>query len=304
MDDNKEQSKEVNLVQHKATTTSVELKKDFSFYFTDAELIAAESFLKRLMSTPKGGISNVNEGIAIMMRAKDLQLPFSSCIEHIHVISGNTGIDIHVIRTLLLRAGIVWEHTKDNIPLYEYTDGSNIYKEEMLPNYAVICRNQEEAEKKTNDNQVGVYPLRYYIDLKGQVFNQFQINDKFSIALHQPQAIKLAQEGKYPVIRIPQQPYDIISEYKFERWQVVNGREIHRRCVGKYSKNDAILAKLIDKDNWQKQFSNMLNIRAFTLGAREIGDDVLLGCYEINELKEFTNTPFEKKDFEDPISIQ
>lgn len=304
MDDNKEQSKEVNLVQHKETTTSVELKKDFSFYFTDAELIAAESFLKRLMSTPKGGISNVNEGIAIMMRAKDLQLPFSSCIEHIHVISGNTGIDIHVIRTLLLRAGIVWEHTKDNIPLYEYTDGSNIYKEEMLPTYAVICRNQEEAEKKTNDNQVGVYPLRYYIDLKGQVFNQFQINDKFSIALHQPQAMKLAQEGKYPVIRIPQQPYDIISEYKFERWQKVNGREIHRTCIGKYSKNDAILAKLIDKDNWQKQFSNMLNIRAFTLGAREIGDDVLLGCYEINELKEFTNTPFTKEDFVDPISIQ
>ena len=304
MDDNKEQSKEVNLIQHKETTTCVELKKDFSFYFTDAELIAAESFLKRLMSTPKGGISNVNEGIAIMMRAKDLQLPFSSCIEHIHVISGNTGIDIHVIRTLLLRAGIVWEHTKDNIPLYEYTDGSNIYKEEMLPAYAIICRNQEEAEKKTNDNQVGVYPLRYYIDLKGQVFNQFQINDKFSIALHQPQAIKLAQEGKYPVIRIPQQPYDIISEYKFERWQKVNGREIHRTCIGKYSKNDAILAKLIDKDNWQKQFSNMLNIRAFTLGAREIGDDVLLGCYEINELKEFTNTPFTKEDFVDPINIQ
>ena len=304
MDDNKEQSKEVNLVQHKETTTSVELKKDFSFYFTDSELMAAESLLKRLMSTPKGGISNVNEGIALMMRAKDLQLPFSSCIEHIHVISGNTGIDIHIIRTLLLRAGIVWEHTKDNIPLYEYTDGSNIYKEEMLPAYAIICRNQEEAEKKTNDNQIGVYPLRYYIDLKGQVFNQFQINDKFSIALHQPQAIKLAQEGKYPVIRIPQQPYDIVSEYKFERWQKVNGREIHRTCIGKYSKNDAILAKLVDKDNWVKQFSNMLNIRAFTLGAREIGDDVLMGCYEINELKEFTNSPFTKEDFVDPISIQ
>ena len=304
MDDNKEVNEENNLVQHKGTTTNVELKKDLSFYFTDSELIAAESFLKRLMSTPKGGISNVNEGIALMMRAKDLQLPFSSCIEHIHVISGKTGIDIHIIRALLLRAGIVWEHIKNNIPLYEYTDGSNIYKEEMLPAYAIICRNQEEAEKKTNDNQVGVYPLRYYIDLKGQVFNQFQINDKFSIALHQPQAIKLAQEGKYPIIRIPQQPYDIISEYKFERWQKVNGREIHRTCIGKYSKNDAILAKLVDKDNWQKQFNNMLNIRAFTFGAREIGDDVLMGCYEINELKEFTNSPFTKEDFDDPISIQ
>ena len=303
MDDNKEVNEENNLVQHKGTTTNVELKKDLSFYFTENELIAAEPLLKRLMSTPKGGISNVNEGIALMIRAKDLQLPFSSCIEHIHVISGKTGIDIHIIRALLLRAGIVWEHIKNNIPLYEYTDGSNIYKEEMLPSYAVICKNQEEAEKKTNDNQIGVYPLRYYIDLKGQVFNQFQINDKFSIALHKPQAIKLAQEGKYPVIRIPQQPYDIISEYKFERWQKVNGKEIHRTCVGKFSKNDAISANLIEKDNWIKQFKNMLNIRAFTLGAREIADDVLMGCYEINELREFTNSPYTKSDFEDPIEI-
>ena len=304
MDDNKEQSKEVNLVQHKATTTSVELKKDFSFYFTDAELIAAESFLKRIMGSEKGGIKNVNDGLAIMMRAKDLQLPFSTCIENIHVISGKTGIGIHIIRALLTRAGIVWEHTKNNIPLYEYTDGSNIYKEELLPSYAVICKNQEEAEKKTNDDQIGVYPLRYYIDLKGQVFNQFQINDKFSIALHQPQAMKLAQEGKYPIIRIPQQPYDIISEYKFERWQKVNGREIHRTAIGRFSKNDAITANLIDKDNWQKQFKVMLNTRAFTFGAREIGDDVLMGCYEINELKEITNSPFTKEDFDDPISIQ
>ena len=178
MDDNKEQSKEVNLVQHKETITSVELKKDFSFYFTDAELIAAESFLKRLMSTPKGGISNVNEGIALMMRAKDLQLPFSSCIEHIHVISGNTGIDIHIIRTLLLRAGIVWEHTKDNIPLYEYTDGSNIYKEEMLSDAVKL------AKEITNKNSIclmspAAASYEYFKNFqeKGEAFKKLVKND-------------------------------------------------------------------------------------------------------------------------------
>ena len=66
--------------------------------FDEKQLAAAEVFLKRMITTDKGGIKNVNEGLAILMRAQDLQLPFSSCIEHIHVIQGKTGVDIHIIR--------------------------------------------------------------------------------------------------------------------------------------------------------------------------------------------------------------
>ena len=74
----------------------------------EKQLASAEIFLKKLIATEKGGIKNVNEGLAILMRAQDLQLPFSSCIEHIHVVSGKTVADIHIIKSLLSRAGVTW----------------------------------------------------------------------------------------------------------------------------------------------------------------------------------------------------
>ena len=46
----------------------------------DKQLVAAENFIKRVMGSPKSGISNVQEGLAVLMRANDLQLPFSSCL--------------------------------------------------------------------------------------------------------------------------------------------------------------------------------------------------------------------------------
>ena len=119
--------------------------------FNERELASAEIFLKKMIATDKGGIKNVNEGLAILMRAQDLQLPFSSCIEHIHVISGKTGVDIHIIRSLLSRAGVTWECTKDYTPQYQYTDGNTIYLETQLPQYCVKCRTVKEAEEKTDE---------------------------------------------------------------------------------------------------------------------------------------------------------
>ena len=135
--------------------------------FDEKQLAAAENFLKRMTSTEKGGIKNVNEGLAIMMRAQDLNLPFSTCIEHIHVINGKTSVDVHIIRSLLARAGVTYECTKDYAPQYQYTDGNTIYNETQLPDYCVRCRTAKEAEEKTNSEQIGVYPLKWYQDLKG-----------------------------------------------------------------------------------------------------------------------------------------
>ena len=168
----------------------------------DKQLVAAENFIKRVMGSPKSGISNVQEGLAVLMRANDLQLPFSSCLEHIHVINGKTGVDIHIIKSLLSRAGVTWECTKDYAPQYQYTDGDNIYNETQLPTYCVRCRSAKEAEAATTEDVVGVYPLRFYADLKGNVYNQFGLNDKCVIALNKIQALKLANEGKFPVVRI------------------------------------------------------------------------------------------------------
>ena len=59
--------------------------------FDDKQLAVAENFLTKIMRSDKGGIKSVNDGLAILMRAQDLNLPFSTCIEHIHVINGKTG---------------------------------------------------------------------------------------------------------------------------------------------------------------------------------------------------------------------
>ena len=115
----------------------------------EKQLASAEVFLKKFMASEKGGIKSVADGLAILTRAQDLQLPFSTCIEHIHVINGKTGVDIHVIKTLLLRAGVIWECTKDYTPQYQYTDGNTIYLETQLPDYCVKCRTAEQASKFT-----------------------------------------------------------------------------------------------------------------------------------------------------------
>ena len=267
--------------------------------FDEKQLAAAESFLKRMTATDKGGIKNVNEGLAILMRAQDLQLPFTSCIEHIHVINGKTGVDVHIIRSLLSRAGVTWECTKDYAPQYQYTDGNTIYNETQLPSYCVKCRTTKEAEEKTNDEFVGIYPLKYYQDLKGNIFNEFQINDKCTVALNQVQAIKLAQEGKYPIIRIPATPIDYVTEYKFTRRKIIYGEKVITTAIGRFSLNDATQADLLSKDTYKKYARVMIANRAFSLGAREIADDILMGMMETSELKLVTDTPLTSDDFID-----
>ena len=112
--------------------------------FDEKQLAAAENFLMKVMRSEKGGIKNVNDGLAVLMRAQDLNLPFSTCIEHIHVINGKTGLDIHIIKALLSRAGCTWRCLKDYQPQYEYTDGINVYVDGLgvgdVENHVIITR--------------------------------------------------------------------------------------------------------------------------------------------------------------------
>ena len=267
--------------------------------FDEKQLVAAENFLKRMITTDKGGIKNVNEGLAIMMRAQDLGLPFSSCIEHIHVIQGKTGVDVHIIRSLLSRAGVTWECTKDYAPQYQYTDGNTIYNETQLPEYCVKCRTAKEAEEKTNNDTIGVYPVKWYQDLKGNIYNEFQVNEKCAIAINKTQAMKLANEGKFPIIRVPAVPIDFVTEYKFTRRKLVCGEKVIVNATGHFSYSEAQTADLFTKDTYKKYARIMIANRAFTLGAREIADDVIFGVMETSELKLVTDTPLDGSEFID-----
>ena len=263
----------------------------------EKQITSAEIFLKKIMSSDKGGIKSVNEGLAILMRAQDLQLPFSTCIEHIHVINGKTGVDIHIVKALLLRAGVTWKCTKDYAPQYKYTDGSNIYDDNSLPDYVVRCRTYKEAEAKTTEDIVGIYPLRYYQDLKGNVYTEMQISDKCVKALNAVQAINIAKEGKFPVIRIQAVPSDYITEYLFTRYIPVNGEMKEMTAKSRFSYTDATIADLFTKDTYKKYARTLIGHRAFTLGARDIASDILFGVMEAGELKIINNVELDSEDY-------
>lgn len=263
----------------------------------EKQLASAEIFLKKYIASDKGGIKSVADGLAILVRAQDLQLPFSSCAEHIHVINGKTGVDIHIIKSLLLRAGVNWECTKDYTPQYQYTDGNTIYNETQLPNYCVKCRTAKEALDATKDDNVGVYPLQWFTDLKGNIYNEQEVSDKCVKAINKAHAIKLAKEGNFPVLRIPAVPIDYVTEYKFTRYQIINGKERVRTCTSRFSFKEAQTAGFFEKDTYVKYARIMISHRAFTLGARDIANDVLMGCSETTELKLITDTDIVDNDF-------
>ena len=258
-------------------------------FFDEKQLVAAENFLTKVMRSEKGGIKSVNDGLAVLMRAQDLQLPFSTCIEHIHVINGKTGVDIHIVKALLSRAGCTWRCLKDYQPLYEYTDGINVYIDGSFPEYVVRCKSQKEAEDKAkediisgiNDN-IYVYPVKWYQDFNGNIYKDYQLNTKqFGIAINRQQVAEIAKSGRTPVYRIPNKAVDFVTEYEITR--VVNGKEITAK--GRFSYSEAVQAEMLEKDTYKKYPRILIGHRAFTYAAREIASDILFGVMETTELK-------------------
>ena len=268
--------------------------------FDDRQLVAAENFITKIMRSEKGGIKSVNDGLAILMRAQDLDLPFSSCIEHIHVINGKTGLDIHIIKALLLKAGVTWECIDDYTPLYEYTDSINVYVDGELPEYVVRCKSADEARKKSEENKdddkVYIYPVKFYKDMHGNIYRDYQLNaNKFNIASNSQQVAEIAKQGKIPVIRIPSQPVNYITRYRLRR--IVNG--VCVEAIGKFTYKDAQQADMFEKDTYKKYPKVLIGHRAFTLAARDIASDVLFGVQETTELKIVTGNELSDNDFVD-----
>ena len=264
----------------------------------EKQLVAAEMFIKKIISSEKCGLKTVQDGLAVLMRAQDLKLPFSPCIEHIHVINGKTGVDVHIVKALLLRAGVTWDCTKDYTPQYQYTDGNTVYLETQLPSYCVKCRTAKEAADKTTDDIVGVYPVKWYRDLKGNVYNEFQVSAKCEVAINAAHAKKLAGEGKFPIIRVPAQPVDFVTEYKFTRYVYSNGKEREMTAISHFSYSEAQAAELFGKDTYKKYARILIGHRAFTLGARDIGSDLLIGVMESGELKIIEDIDLSPQDYE------
>lgn len=254
--------------------------------FDEKQLVAVENFLTKIIRSDKSGIKSVNDGLAILLRAKDLGLPFSTCIEHIHVINGKTGVDIHILKALLLKAGVTWKIIKDYAPLYEYTDSINVYEEDKLPEYAIKCKSKKEADEKIakddSDDHIYVYPVKFYRDVQGNIYRDYQLDSlRFGIAVNKQQIMELSKANKIAVYRIPAVPIDYVTEY--EIYRTINGKEVTAR--GRFTKLEAQAADLFTKDTYNKYARILIGHRAFTYAAREIASDIIMGVMETTELK-------------------
>ena len=267
--------------------------------FNAKELLAAENLLTKIMRSEKGGIKNVNDGLAVLMRAQDLDLPFSTCLEHIHVINGKTGLDVHIVKALLSKAACTWRCIKDYQAQYEYTDGIQCYCDGQLPDYAVKCKSKQEAETKTSDDKDGdkvyVYPVKWYADFNGNKYKDYQLNPKLhKVVTTRQEAVALAQNKIVGVYRIPAIPIDYVTEYEFYR--TIGGKEVTAK--GRFSYNEAVTAEMFEKDTYKKYARILIGHRAFTYGARDIASDILMGASETTELKIVNGVELTPQDVE------
>lgn len=288
-------SKSPNLVAVEKNTQHAS-KLNVLNLFDDKQLVVAEALLGKLMKSDKSGIKSVNDGLAMLMRAQELNLPFSTCIDHVHIINGKIGVDIHVIKALMTRAGCTWRCTKNYQPLYEYTDGFNVYVDGSFPDYVVRCLNKEEANEratKDNNDKVYVYPVKFYQDFNGNVYKDYQLSgDKFGQITNKAQAAAVVKAGKIPVFRIPNKPVDFITEYEITR--KIAGKEV--TTISSFSFSEATMAGMFEKDTYKKYPKTLIGHRAFTYGARDIASDVLFGCMETTELKIVSGKELSDKD--------
>lgn len=247
-----------------------------SFGFTDEQL---DLIVDAAAST---GISSKGEALMVFQKAIELGIGPANAISHIHVVNGRSGIGIHIIKAILSRpsSGITWELVQDYEPIYNYFDGTSIISGNDLPEKTKI--------------------------LHGLANN--------------PDVAKYKAEGYYVVAKYPTivnkvktyVPIDYITTYNFKRIKKnIKGEWITINTTSSFSWSEALQAGLPLKSdgtispnsNWTKYSKVMLATRAFTFGARDIADDLLLGCSETSELMEINNIPHEIINDEGTVRI-
>ena len=265
--------------------------------FSDDGIAKAKVFLTNYLKSGKGNYKTIEEGLAIMFKAQELRLPFSSCAEHMYSIGGKPGIDVHIAKALLIKGRVSWDCIEDYRPLYEYTDGINVYSENVLPIDCIKCKSAVDAKEQASKNPeagIYVYPVKYYKDWQGNLYKDYMLNNGYAIASNTEEAKRIASEKKIPIYRVPAVPIDYVTSYRFYR--KIGDRDVV--SVGKFSYSEAVAAGLLSKETYIKYLRIMLQNRAFAYGARDIADDLLMGVYTVEELKHINHIPISDTDYE------
>ena len=264
---------ELALVQKLEKPNSDVLQLDF---INNSEK-SIEVLTKLVGSKKLGKVVKVEEAIAYYVKAKELGLPFISSIDHMFDVSGKTNVDVHIMRAMVLRAGVVrWEEVYNYAPLYKYIDSTNQViatgiDDSCLPNTYEVPKGKNEEELKNDVSRIksiGKTPI-------------FKALDRVSVPELNSTVINYATKYKFVrQIKLADNKLYEITEY------------------GEFSMAEAIYAGLAKKVDsaWFKYTRNMLEHRAWTFGARKIADDILFGLLERTEYLDMNHIDYDIQD--------
>ena len=182
-------------------------------------------------------------------------LPFMTSINNIYPINGKPTMSVHITRALLLKAKVIFKKIYDFEPVYEFgklNADKSGWDFKDVPN-----PNGQGTTKVIRQIRVGT------VD---------EIND----------------DGFAKIKEV-----DRVTKYKFKRvMKLDDGSFEPLEVTSEFRMSDGAKAGLLEKDNWIKHPARMLDARAFSIGGREIGADILLGISSLNELADDYNIKY------------
>lgn len=189
-------------------------------------------------------LTKAEDVVVALMTGKELGLPFITSVSQIYPINGRPTLGVHIQKALLLKVGIIFEKIEDAVAIYEF------YKADKDGSTLL----KEVLTKENTKVKVPVLTLG-----KGTLEEQPSESTKRQV--------------------------DTRTTYKFTREiKLPSGKYKEITAKGSFTISEATEADLVSKDVWKKYWRRMLDTRAFTNGAREIADDILLGIMTPNEL--------------------
>lgn len=234
-----------------------------------ADLAGSLELLKKIVSSKRLGdkVTTVEGALSAYIKTRELGLPFISGVEGMFEIGGKSGLNVHAMRALVLRAGVIhWEEVYNFTPLYKYIDSSKqvIAKgvdETCLPDiYELLTGTTVEEQEREYKRITSIGKKIVLKDIDKVVYSDnghsiFNYSTKYRFTRDMPNGKQIVEYGEFSMAE-------------------AFAAGLHLRKDGTINLNSA----------WLTYTRNALEHRAWSFGARKIADDILFGMLEATEL--------------------
>jgi len=91
---------------------------------------------------------------------------------------------------------------------------------------------------------------------------------------------------------------DYVTTIRFYRYSNALRQVVEEDCS--FTMKEAMAADLAGKDNWKKYMKSMLYARCYSMGARRVAPDIMMGIYEVSEMADAKNVAYKVSDTGEP----